>query len=315
LVTAQALMAVSDTSAPIVCREKNRAVVASRPMGADLIGWRECELQQSLGQRGFLENLKMKAYKRAVESQVPEAQRAKVQVAVVTNGVERELTYAQICAKADEFERGIPACATCPLSGGKQLGCYHYVTYPLDARFEEVAFEFFTSQLTTKDSISDQLYRDIVSKQPAAGSGWHTRRGPQGALARRPTPLTHSWGGFFSKKKVDSAQLMASLFVPMPIPALIVGYARFFAELVHFADAKLQAEMKQRGLTLNPNGNVKVEITEAQIPELGSKLSADADAISALVSGTFGEVRALSVMMQHAAVRSVSEGWSMLVDS
>lgn len=284
-------------------------------MGADLIGWRNCELQQSLGQRGFLENLKMKAYKRAVESQVPEAQRAKVKVAVITNGVERELSYPEICAKADTFERGVPECATCPLSSGKPLGCYYYVTYPVDARFEEVAFEFFTSQLATKDSISDQLYRDVVSKQPAAGSGWHTRRGPQGALARRPAPLTHSWGGFFSKKKVDSAQLMASLFIPLPIPALVVGYARFFAELVHFADAKLQAEMKERGVSLQPNGRVAVQVDEGQVGHIGEKLRADAAAMSSLLEGTFGEVRALSVMMQHAAVRSVSDGWGMLVDA
>ena len=73
------------------------------------------------------------------------------------------------------------------------------------------ALERFTSQLATKDSISDQIYRDIVSKQPSSGSGWHTRRGPQGPLARRPQPLYHSWGGLFSKKKVDSAQLFRSL--------------------------------------------------------------------------------------------------------
>ncbi len=284
-------------------------------MGADLIGWRNCELQQSLGQRGFLENLKMKAYKRAVESQVPEAQRARVKVAVVTNGVERELTYTEICEKADTFERGIPACATCPLSAGKPLGCYHYVTYPVDARFEEVAFEFFTSQLTTKDSISDQLYRDIVSKQPASGSGWHTRRGPQGSLARRPTPLTHSWGGFFSKKKVDSAQLMASLFIPLPIPALVVGYARFFAELVHFADAKLQSEMTARGLSMQPDGKLRVQVDASEVAQIGQKLGADSAALSSLIEGTFGEVRALSAMMQHAAVHSVSDGWGMLVDA
>lgn len=283
-------------------------------MGADLIGWRNCELQQSLGQRGFLENLKMKAYKRAVEAQVPEGQRAQVQVTVVTNGEERELTYEQICAKANTFEAGIPACADCPLSAGKQLGCYHYVTYPVDARFEEVAFEFFTSQVATRDSISDQLYRDIISKQPPEGSGWHTRRGGPDSFARRPTPLTHSWGGFFSKKRVDSAQLLASLFIPLPLPALVVGYARFFRELVEFTDMKVQAEMKRRGLTLDPHGNLKVEITQAQVPELSEKLGADAEALSSLLNGTFGEVRALSAMMQQAAVRSVSENWGVLVD-
>ena len=198
-------------------------------MGADLIGWRNCELQQPLGESGFLQKLKMKSYLRVIS--IPEGARENVAITVIVNDTQRELTYPQIREQAETFQRGIPACATCPLAGGEQLGCYHYVTYPVDARFEEVAFEFFTSQLATKDSISDQLYRDVVSKQPAAGTGWHTRRGPQGSLARRPQPLTHSWGGLFSKKKVDSAQLLQSLFIPLKHPALIVGYARFWRQL------------------------------------------------------------------------------------
>jgi hypothetical protein len=210
-------------------------------MGADLIGWRDCELQKPLGPSGFLQKLKMKAYLRAVESQVPEGQREAVKVTIVVNDREREMSYPEIRAQAEGFQRGIPECASCPLSGGKQLGCYHYVTYPLDARFEEVAFEFFCSQVATKDSIADQLYRDIVSKQPAQGS-WYERRGPQGPLARRPEVLVHSWGGLFSKKKVNSAQLMASLFIPLEIPALVVGYARFWRELVAFASPKLADE-------------------------------------------------------------------------
>lgn len=206
-------------------------------MGADVIGWRGCPLQQPLGPQGFLGKLKMKAYLRAIESQVPPEARENVKVTVVVNDTERELTYKEILGQAQQFQAGIPECQSCPLSGGNQLGCYHFVTYPVDARFEEVAFEFFCSQLTTKDSISDQIYRDVVSKQ-GQGSGWHTRRGNGPGLARRPQPLTHSWGGLFSKKKVDSAQLLASLFIPLEQPALVVGYARFWRELVQFADQK-----------------------------------------------------------------------------
>jgi hypothetical protein len=42
----------------------------------------------------------------------------------------------------------------------------------------------------------------------------------------------------FSKKKVDSAQLLASLFIPLELPALIVGFSRFWLELVAYADAQ-----------------------------------------------------------------------------
>jgi hypothetical protein len=211
-------------------------------MGADLIGWRDCELQRPLGPEGFLQKLKMRAYMRAVESQVPEGRRETVKVVVVVDDRKRELTYAEIRAQAEGFERGIPGCASCPLSQGRSLGCYHFITYPLDARFEEAAFAFFISQVATKDSIADQVYRDVVSKQPSEGSAWHTRRGPDGPLARLARPLTHSWGGLFSKKRVDSAQLMASLFIELSSPPLVVGYARLYRELVAFAEGALPAE-------------------------------------------------------------------------
>jgi hypothetical protein len=283
-------------------------------MGADLIGWRDCELQRPLGESGFLQKLKMKSYLRVIETQVPEGARENVAITVIVNDTQRELTYPQIREQAETFQRGIPACATCPLSGGEQLGCYHYVTYPVDARFEEVAFEFFTSQLATKDSISDQLYRDIISKQPSSGTGWHTRRGPQGSLARRPQPLTYSWGGLFSKKKVDSAQLLQSLFIPLKHPALVVGYARFWRELVNYADQKLAAEMKARGIDLQPDGRINLQVAEHQVAGLADKLHADAAALESLISGTFGEIRKLSAMMMVLAPKSVDGGWGIVVD-
>ena len=283
-------------------------------MGADLVGWRNYELQQPLGESAFLQKLKMKSYLRVIETQVPPEARANVALTVVINDTQRELTYAQIRDAAETFQRGIPACATCPLSGGEQLGCYQYVTYPVDARFEEVAFEFFTSGLATKDSIQDQIYRDIVSKQPAAGSSWHTQRGPQGRFARRPQPLTYSWGGLFSKKKVDSAQLLGALFIPLKIPALVVGYARFWRELVAFADAKLMHEMKSRGISLGPDGQVNLEVAEHQVAGLAQKLGQDAAAMSSLLEGTFGEIRRVAAMMTVIAPKSVDGSWGVIVD-
>ena len=282
-------------------------------MGADLIGWRDCDLQKPLGPNGFLQKLKMKSYLRVIETQVPPAQRPGMTITVVVNDQQRELSYEEIRDAAQQFQAGIPACATCPLSGGEQLGCYHFVTYPLDARFEEVAFEFFTSQLATKDSISDQLYRDIVSKQPTNG-GWHTRRGPQGALAKRPQPLTYKWGGMFSKKTVDSAQLLASLFIPLRGAPLVVGYARFWRELVAFADQKLASEMKSRGIELQPDGQLKIAVDERQVANLPAKMSADVEALKSLLEGTFGEIRRLATMMIAVAPKSVEAGWGVVVD-
>ena len=62
-------------------------------MGADLIGWRNCDLQKPLGPNGFLQKLKMKSYLRVIESQVPEGARENVAITVVVNDTQRELTY------------------------------------------------------------------------------------------------------------------------------------------------------------------------------------------------------------------------------
>jgi len=208
-------------------------------MGADLIGWRSCALQRELGPDGFLGKLKLRSYRAMIEQQVPPAQRAGVKVTVqVTGRPPRILGYPEIVAESDDFRAGIPECADCPLSSGRPLGCYQYVTYPVDAQAEELIFAFFTSQVTTRDSICDQLYRDVVSRVPASGTGWHDNRGAPGTLAMRPEPLRHKWGGLFSKKTVDSAQVLRSLFLPLDSVPLIVAYARFWTEFLDFARAR-----------------------------------------------------------------------------
>jgi hypothetical protein len=243
-------------------------------MGADIIGWRNCALQKQLGQDGFLGKLKMRAYQRVIEQQVPPEARDKVQVRVkVTGRPDRDLGYAEIRAAADEFARGIPECETCIISRGKPLGCYQYVTYPIDETFEKVVFDFFVSQLGTKDSICDQLYRDVVSKFPPSGTGWHTQRGPNGPLARRAKPLEHTFGGFFSKKRIDSAQILGSLFFTQEAAPLIVGYGRFYTELVKFAQGQLGAQHDSRTLhEITDVANFYLSMTASALSEGGTIL-------------------------------------------
>jgi hypothetical protein len=252
-------------------------------MGADLIGWRECPLQMRLGPQGFLSKLKLRAYKELIEQMVPPADRESQEITVVINGPdgprEKSLTYAQIREESTEFLRGIPDCASCALSGGKPLGCYHFVVYPVDATFEHLVFDFFVSQLGTKDSICDQLHRDIISRVPPHGTGWHDRRGEDarsGALAKLPQPLVHKWGGLFAKKRVDSAQILQCLFITLDRPALVVAYSRFWLELVKYADS--------RGIT-------------------------DAD------SPTLESVRKLAPMMLATAASSITDGWTLFADA
>ncbi len=212
-------------------------------MGADVIGWRNCELQGRLEPAGFLGKLKLKMYRGAIEAQVPPEKRASTEINVTgTNRAPQKLNYDQIVREVQEFEQGIPECSSCAVGGGKPLGCYRYITYPIDGAFEQLIFDFFVEQLKTPDSIGDQIYRDVVSKQPTDTS-FHTQRGPaeKGGLATLGRPLVHTWGGFFSKRRVDSAQMLASLFVTLENPAVVVGYGVFFSKLVEFG--------KSRGVT------------------------------------------------------------------
>lgn len=210
-------------------------------MGADVIGWRNCRLQHELEPAGFLSKLKLKMYRGAIEAQVPPDERETIRVTVQgSNRAPKELTYRGIVDEIATFEQGIPDCASCVVGGGQALGCYRYVTYPVDEVFEKTVFDFFVDQLGKTDSIGDQLYQAVVSQQPSRGTSFHEQRGPAetGGIAMLSQPLVHTWGGMFSKRRVDSAQMLASIFITLEQPAVVVAYARFFAELVKFGQAR-----------------------------------------------------------------------------
>lgn len=203
-------------------------------MGADVVGWRNCELQRFLEPEGFLAKLKLRAYKAAVEAQVEPEKWDTIKVSTYVdrgNGPEMvDRTYPGICEELQAFESGIPDCKSCPLSrGGQPVGCYRYVTYPIDATFEEKVFEFFVSQLDDPESVSSQIYADIVSNVPPEGTGFHVRRGPEGPLAERPEVLHHEWSDEHRAHYVDSAMLLASLFISADDPAVVVAYALFWS--------------------------------------------------------------------------------------
>ncbi len=205
-------------------------------MGADFIGWRNCPLQAELGPEGFLGKLKLRAYKAVIEERVPQDRWDAIEVVVrVTGRPERQLKYDAICNELQGFEQGIPECATCPLAGGKPLGCYRYVTYPVDALTERLLFEFFVNGVEVRGSIADQLYRDIVSRVEE-DSAWYDNRGEDGALAELEQPLVHVWQSEGEERRIDSAQVMTALFVPLDEMVMVVAYAQFWVEFFQFVD-------------------------------------------------------------------------------
>lgn len=215
-------------------------------MGADFIGWRACQLQTELKPEGFLGRLKLRAYKRLVEERVPEERRETIQITVsVTGRGPRTLTYPGIVREVANFERGIPDCANCPLSAGQPLGCYRYVTYPVDAVFERALFEFFVEQVETKDTICNQIYADLISELEV-GAGWYAPRGEQpGALAALGEPVEHSWiDREGSEHYLDSAMLLAVAFISLESPEMLVAYTRFWMEFLEHAPRRSSPELR-----------------------------------------------------------------------
>ena len=278
-------------------------------MGADVIGWRHCPLQQELGGEGFLGKLKLRSYCRAVEAQLPEEKWPTAKLTVRVTGREpRDLTYPEMMDEVKDFERGIPECADCPLSGGKPLGCYRYVTYPVDEAFERSMFEFFTSQVETKDAICQQLYADLIAGLPPE-AGWYEPRVGPGTLAELPAPLEYAWQDADGvDHNIDSAQVLLICFITLDEPPLVAAYGRFWSEYVEFIHAKTA------GVKLGEDGGIEVTV-QADGDSSTEQLAKDAiEPLALLQSRTIEEVRHVADMLVQTGVRAVDPGWLVLAD-
>ncbi|HEY3359395.1 MAG TPA: hypothetical protein VGQ83_39460 [Polyangia bacterium] len=285
-------------------------------MGADIIGWRNCSLQRELGPARFLEQVKLRAYRDAIDQALPPERRRSAQISVATNGVVRQLGYAAVAAAAEKFGLGCPECAGCAVGRGTTIGCARFVTYPLDAVFERLLFDFFVADFGTPDAICDQLYRDVIAQLPAAGTAWHTRRGAdaaQGHLAALPRPLVHEQGG----RRVDSAQVLQALFLPLDQPAVFVAYARFLSELLRFVEQASTARLAAHGISVAADGSLEIAATDAQDPAaLQARIEAalaELDEISK--SRTFAEIAAVRTMLMGMLEGALHEGWTVLTDA
>lgn len=195
----------------------------------------------------------MRGYRAAIEAQVPPAQRAAVTIQVVVSRpegpVQRALSFDEIREAAEIIERGIPDCETCPLSGGRPVGCYRYVSYPVDAVTEQTVFALFEAEVGQRGSVCERAYEARLARMPRKGTGWHERRGLDanaGSLAELPAPLVHTWGGLFAKKYVDTAQILAVLVAPPQEPAFLALHAELHARIASFASER---NVSSRGLS------------------------------------------------------------------
>jgi hypothetical protein len=243
-------------------------------MGADYFAIIGCPLQTKLTSAGFCARLKMRIQLDGLEqrrSEVEQAAGRKLEDIVFnrggTNNPTTSMTYGEMRALADEVH-AIPECASCRVSSGKPLGCYRYVTYPVDTRSEELLFEYFAMLLEQprpqdfvgKDptgkqyTAADLLYQFVI--EPLQGdTNWHDQRGAAeaGGLAERAEPLSRtlaSRGG----KTLDSAQVLQAAFTPIDgAPALQLlahfhrGFVSWASEQDGAAKSRTFAELRALG--------------------------------------------------------------------
>jgi len=205
--------------------------------GIDVIGWRDCEKQKELGTGRFPLHVSTLAMQVALVPTVPD-HIPDVSTAASPDRKRQFQQFRQIKAGAAEWAQGTPECQGCPISGGKAFGCYTFVRRPIDELAERALFDFFVAQLDASDSICSGLYKDLVSKKPASDSEWHTDRGTNGEHAVMAEPLEHKFGFFLARKRVDSAQILGSLFFTQKRSSLVSLFARFWREFMTFARSR-----------------------------------------------------------------------------
>lgn len=205
--------------------------------GVDLTIFKSCAKQRELGPKRFAMHLKKIGRAAKAAPDTPARQSA---AAGLSPERRKQLAlYQEIHADAAVFAQGTPECAACNVSGGKPFGCYYNVSYPIDSVAERALFEFFTSQIGTDGTTCEGLYRDIVSKIPPSGTAWHKSRGPTGDLAEADDVFKKEWGFLMWKKRVDSAQILASLFFSQRRLGVIAAFHKLWSEFSQHAQANV----------------------------------------------------------------------------
>jgi hypothetical protein len=118
------------------------------------------------------------------------------------------------------------------------VGCFRYVRYPIDAASERELFERFAAEVDVRESVCRDFYDRVIARVPDEGTGWHERRGSvsDGALAELAEPLSHNFGGWFTRKRFDSAQLLLALLNPQGSPEELALFARLHERIARWAE-------------------------------------------------------------------------------
>ncbi|MBK8258007.1 MAG: hypothetical protein IPK82_35745 [Polyangiaceae bacterium] len=128
------------------------------------------------------------------------------------------MSYSAMVEVLGAFPQGISECASCPVSGGRPIGCYAYVSYPIDEAAETCVFKVVLDGLSIPGSPGSRFYHDTVNRIQRT-SDWVERRGAvPGSLCTLAEPLTYAWVENGEERLLNSADLLAALFVSLESP-------------------------------------------------------------------------------------------------
>lgn len=203
-------------------------------MGAHYVVLRGCRLQQSLGE-DFVHLVKRHGQLVHLEGRREEIERVSggrrfddLELTVTGTGRESRKTTIHELRESVALLADTSECSECPLAGGRPLGCYRSIPYPVDPAFEEKFFAWFRASLTSADprfviaSLPDgttltaaQLLLEEVLPfvDPDAMTAWESMRGPaeSGGIAAREEPIEAELEG---GELLSSADALALAFAP-----------------------------------------------------------------------------------------------------
>jgi hypothetical protein len=200
-------------------------------LGIEFVCWKDCPLQKRLGLEAFRSAMKLPAYKQLAERLAPD-RLTTLELRIRTGEqAPRVMAYQEICERIDAIAGETPDCASCLRSCGRENGCLHSVSYPIDEPFEQLAFKYFARQIPIENSVCQQIYRDVISGLPSEGLAWHPKHDPSSnpkltVLPRElreflPQPISYELG---------SSQMLEALFRSPDGTAEIVAFGVFWHE-------------------------------------------------------------------------------------
>lgn len=196
-------------------------------MGIDVVGWNGCGEGAIESPDDLVDFLKLLAYKRTVDSNVPEAQRKDVTI----SAEDERMTYGELADALADVESRAGSCRHC---FADDAACYAFVSYPIDAACEELLFDYFTSSLATAGSPAEQIYRDYLTGETA--ESWLDVRSGDDRLLERGEPLRMEAAG--DGGAVDSTQILEVLFSSIASVEEVTAFGLFWNGFAAFAESR-----------------------------------------------------------------------------